>query len=215
MRSGPNASRCWRCCTVGVCWNRSASGLRSERGIIDAWCGPKPHAGGCDGDYTYTVPNQLTVAYTVSYLKRDGYLERSTSNGCYTPASDTSIYDALGQRIAVQQTEQLPGGTTSALARVFGYDGDNQILGRTDGTVSGTGSSATFAALAGGTTANPDAEAPPRYVKVAAMTDEYLAAEGRPAALVRRVTGAISAPHETQRLTAGGKTGFHALTAPR
>ena len=125
----------------------------------------------------------------------------------------TSIYDALGQRIAVQQTEQLPGGTTSALARVFGYDGDNQILGRTDGTVSGTGSSATFAALAGGTTANPDAEAPPRYVKVAALTDEYLAAEGRPAALVRRVTGAISAPHETQRLAAGGKTDFHASVA--
>ncbi len=156
-------------------------------GIVEAWCGPKPHVGGCDGDYTYTVPNQLTVAYTVSYLKRDGYLEKSTSGtvvnqsgsgGTYTPAADTSLYDALGQRIAVQQTEQLPGGTTSALARVFGYDGDNQILGRTDGTVDA--STGAFTALAGATTANPDALAPQHYVKAAAMTDEYLAAAGPP-----------------------------------
>ena len=80
----------------------------------------------------------------------------------------------------MQQTAQLPGGTTSALARVFGYDGDNQILGRTDGTVSGTGASATFTALSGSTATNPDALAPQHYVKVAAMTDEYLAAAGPP-----------------------------------
>ena len=82
----------------------------------------------------------------------------------YAPATDTSIYDALGQRIAVQQTEQLPGGTVSSTTRVFSYDGDGQILSRTDGTVSGTGTSATFTALSGATTANPDALAPQHYV---------------------------------------------------
>ena len=62
----------------------------------------------------------------------------------------------------MQQTAQLPGGTTSALARVFGYDGDNQILGRTDGTVDA--STGAFTALSGATTANPDALAPQHYV---------------------------------------------------
>ena len=62
----------------------------------------------------------------------------------------------------MQQTEQLPGGTTSALARVFSYDGDNQILGRTDGTVDPT--TQAFTALSGATPANPDALAPQHYV---------------------------------------------------
>jgi hypothetical protein len=61
----------------------------------------------------------------------------------YAPATDTLIYDALGQRVAVQQTEQL-GTTVSSTTRVFSYDGDGQILSRRDGTVSGTGTSATF-----------------------------------------------------------------------
>ena len=134
--------------------------------------------------YSYTVPNQFTATYTVSYLKRDGYLEQATAGSSsttgYTPATDTSLYDTLGQRVAVQQTEQLSSGTVSSTTRVYSYDGGGQILGRTDGTVSGTGSSATFTALAGGTTANPDALAPQHYVKVAAMTDEYSAAAGPP-----------------------------------
>ena len=118
--------------------------------------------------YSYTVPNQFTATYTVSYLKRDGYLEQATAGSSsttgYTPATDTSLYDTLGQRIAVQQTEQLSSGTVSSTTRVYSYDGDGQILGRTDGTVSGSGSSATFTALAGATTANPDALAPQHYV---------------------------------------------------
>ena len=77
----------------------------------------------------------------------------------YAPATDTSIYDALGQRIAVQQTEQL-GTTVSSTTRVFSYDGDGQILSRRDGTVSG----GVFTALSGSTTANPDAMAPQHYV---------------------------------------------------
>ncbi len=77
----------------------------------------------------------------------------------YAPATDTSIYDALGQRVAVQQTEQL-GTTVSSTTRVFSYDGDGQILSRRDGTVSG----GVFTALSGSTTANPDAAAPQHYV---------------------------------------------------
>jgi hypothetical protein len=80
----------------------------------------------------------------------------------------------------VQQTEQLSSGTVSSTTRVYSYDGGGQILGRTDGTVSGTGVSATFTALSGSTATNPDALAPQHYVKVAAMTDEYLAAAGPP-----------------------------------
>jgi hypothetical protein len=68
--------------------------------------------------YSYTVPNQFTATYTVSYLKRDGYLEQATTGSSsttgYTPATDTSLYDTLGQRIAVQQTEQLSSGTVSS-----------------------------------------------------------------------------------------------------
>ncbi|MHB8310006.1 MAG: hypothetical protein ACYDCY_06285 [Metallibacterium sp.] len=83
--------------------------------------------------YSYTVPNQFTAIYTVSYLKRDGYLEQATAGSGYTPATDTSLPDTLGQRIAVQQTEQLFSGTVSATTRVYSYDGEGQILGRTDG----------------------------------------------------------------------------------
>ena len=121
------------------------------------------------------------MAYQVRYLKRDGYLEQSTTAPTppsgYAPATDTSLYDTLGQRVAVQQTEQ-PGTTVSSTTRVYSYDGGGQILGRTDGTVDA--STGAFTTLAGATTANPDAEVPPRYVKVAAMTDEYLAAAGPP-----------------------------------
>ncbi len=67
----------------------------------------------------------------------------------------------LGQRIAVQQTEQL-GTTVSSTTRVFSYDGGGQILSRTDGTVDPT--TQAFTALSGATTANPDAMAPQHYV---------------------------------------------------
>ncbi|MDE2343520.1 MAG: LysM peptidoglycan-binding domain-containing protein, partial [Betaproteobacteria bacterium] len=48
----------------------------------------------------------------------------------------------------------------------------------TDGTVSGTGSSATFTALAGGTTANPDALAPQHYVYAEGHSIATLGANG-------------------------------------
>ena len=80
----------------------------------------------------------------------------------------------------MQQTGQLRSGMVSSTARVYSYDGGGQILGRTDGTVSGTGSSATSAPLAGATTANPEAAAPQHEAKVSAMTDECSAAAGPP-----------------------------------
>ena len=146
--------------------------------------------------YSYTVPNQFTATYTVSYLKRDGYLEQATAGSSsttgYTPATDTSLYDTLGQRVAVQQTEQLPSGTVSATTRVYSYDGDGQILGRTDGTVSGTGGSATFTALAGGTTANPDALAPQHYVYAEGHSLATLGANG-----TIQLSDGLSAPAAT------------------
>ena len=146
--------------------------------------------------YSYTVPNQFTATYTVSYLKRDGYLEQATNGSSsttgYTPATDTSLYDTLGQRVAVQQTEQLSSGTVSSTTRVYSYDGEGQILGRTDGTVSGTGSSATFTALAGGTTANPDALAPQHYVYAEGHSLATLGANG-----TIQLSDGLSAPAAT------------------
>ncbi|MHB1897830.1 MAG: hypothetical protein ACYCOY_14505, partial [Metallibacterium sp.] len=34
--------------------------------------------------YSYAVPNQFTATYTVSYLKRDGYLEQATAGSSST-----------------------------------------------------------------------------------------------------------------------------------
>ncbi|MHB8387860.1 lipase family protein, partial [Metallibacterium sp.] len=105
-----------------------------------------------------------------------------------------SLYDTLGQRIAVQQTEQLSSGTVSATTRVYSYDGGGQILGRTDGTVSGTGSSATFTALAGATTANPDALAPQHDVYAEGHGIATLGATG-----TIQLSDGLSAPAATAR----------------
>lgn len=79
--------------------------------------------------------------YTVHYLKKDGYLEQSTTGTPtavtpgYVPATDTSYYDALGRRIAVEQTSQ---GNTAAVqtTRVFAYDSAGEIVQRRSGSVS-------------------------------------------------------------------------------
>ena len=92
----------------------------------------------------------------------------------------------------MQQTEQLSSGTVSSTTRVYSYDGGGQILGRTDGTVSGTGSSATFTALAGGTTANPDALAPQHYVYAEGHSLATLGANG-----TIQLSDGLSAPAAT------------------
>ena len=77
--------------------------------------------------------------YTVSYLKKDGYLEQSTTGTAtvqgYIPATDTSYYDAFGQRTAVSQTSQGTSGAKDD-TRLFAYDTRGEILERRRGTVS-------------------------------------------------------------------------------
>lgn len=77
--------------------------------------------------------------YTVSYIKKDGYLEHSTSGTAtvegYVPATDTSYYDAFGRRTAVSQTSQGVSGAKSD-TRLFAYDTRGEILERRRGTVS-------------------------------------------------------------------------------
>ncbi|MDW2981789.1 putative Ig domain-containing protein [Rhodanobacter sp. KK11] len=90
----------------------------------------------------YDLAAARTDTYTVNYLKKDGYLERATSgsssNGNYVPATDTSYYDNLGERIAIDQHVQLPSGTVADTVRAFAFDGSGQILQRRDGTLSGS-----------------------------------------------------------------------------
>jgi len=57
---------------------------------------------------------------------------------------------------------------------VFGYDGQGEILSRTDGTLSGS----TFTALSGATTAQPDAQAPQHLVFVGTAQVATLGADG-------------------------------------
>ena len=77
--------------------------------------------------------------YTVSYLKKDGYLEQSTTGTATVqgsiPAPDTSYYDAFGQRTAVSQTSQGTSGAKDD-TRLFAYDTRGEILERRRGTVS-------------------------------------------------------------------------------
>ncbi|MHB1059978.1 MAG: LysM peptidoglycan-binding domain-containing protein, partial [Rhodanobacter sp.] len=83
-----------------------------------------------------------TDTYTVSYLKKDGYLERATagssSDSNYAPATDTSYYDNLGERLAIKQHVQLASGSIADVVRAFAFDGNGQILQRRDGTVAGS-----------------------------------------------------------------------------
>lgn len=91
------------------------------------------------------------ATYTVSYLKKDGYLEKSTSGtptvSGYIPATDTSYYDAFGRRLAVAQVSQGSDGTAKPDTRVFAYDAGGEIVQRRSGTVSGS----TFTPYSGGT----------------------------------------------------------------
>jgi len=90
----------------------------------------------------YDVTAARTDTYTVSYLKKDGYLEQATaghsSNSNYVPATDTSYYNDLGERISIDQHVQLSSGTIADTVRAFAFDGNGQILQRRDGTVSGS-----------------------------------------------------------------------------
>jgi YD repeat-containing protein len=98
--------------------------------------------------YSYNqpaVPQASTAygaTYTVNYIKKDGYLEQSTTGtptvSGYVPATDTSYYDAFGNRIVVSQTSQSNAGAAQNVTRVFAYNAAGEILERRTGVVSGS-----------------------------------------------------------------------------
>lgn len=83
-------------------------------------------------------------AYTVSYLKKDDYLEKATAGVNITgtanvrPTTDQSVYDNRGNRIAIAQQVQYQDGAVADVVRVFAYDGSGQIITRRDGTADGS-----------------------------------------------------------------------------
>ena len=80
--------------------------------------------------------------YTVTYLKKDSYLESATSGQNVSntpdvrPSTDESYYNIRGERVAIAQHTQYAGGTVADTVRVFAYDGNGQIVLRRDGTSS-------------------------------------------------------------------------------
>ncbi|WP_221437774.1 putative Ig domain-containing protein [Rhodanobacter sp. A1T4] len=97
--------------------------------------------------YVQNAPQGTTTGafganYTVSYLKKDGYLQQSTAGtptvSGYVPATDTTYYDAFGRTIAVAQTSQSNSGAAQNTTRAYAYDTAGQILEERSGTISGT-----------------------------------------------------------------------------
>jgi YD repeat-containing protein len=98
--------------------------------------------------YNYNQPAvpQATPAYganyVVNYIKKDGYLEQSTTGtptvSGYVPATDTSYYDAFGNRIVVSQSSQTNAGAPQNTTRVFAYNASGEILERRTGATSGS-----------------------------------------------------------------------------
>ena len=94
--------------------------------------------------YQYRTNGSRLDQYTVTYLKKDGYLQAQTSGQNVSqlenvrPATDESYYNARGERIAIAQHTQYAYGTVADTVRVFAYDGNGQIISRRDGTASGS-----------------------------------------------------------------------------
>lgn len=94
--------------------------------------------------YQYRDAVGRVDAYTVSYLKKDDYLEKSTAGVNITgtanvrPTTDQSVYDNRGNRIAIAQQVQYQDGAVADVVRVFAYDGSGQIITRRDGTADGS-----------------------------------------------------------------------------
>ncbi|MET4674915.1 YD repeat-containing protein [Luteibacter sp. PvP120] len=93
--------------------------------------------------YRYQNSANRIDQYTVTYLKKDDYLESATSGQNISntpnvrPATDESYYNVRGERVAIAQHTQYAGGTVADTVRVFAYDGNGQIVSRRDGTASG------------------------------------------------------------------------------
>jgi len=94
--------------------------------------------------YQYRENSTRLDQYTVTYLKKEGYLEAATSGvnvsnlANVRPATDESYYSVRGERIAIAQHTQYAYGTVADTVRVFSYDGNGQIITRRDGTASGS-----------------------------------------------------------------------------
>jgi YD repeat-containing protein len=94
--------------------------------------------------YQYETGTTRTDQYTVSYLKKDTYLEAATvgqnssSNSDVRTATDQSYYNAFGDRIAIVQHTQYAYGTVQDQVRLFAADGRGQIINRRDGTANGS-----------------------------------------------------------------------------
>jgi LysM repeat protein len=91
--------------------------------------------------YQMRTGNTRTDQYTVTYLRKEGYLEAATSGQNISgttnvvPVTDQSVYDRRGNRVAVVQHTQYAGGSNVAdTLRSFAYDGNGQIISRRDGT---------------------------------------------------------------------------------
>lgn len=94
--------------------------------------------------YQYRDAVGRVDAYTVSYIKKDDYLEKATAGVNITgtanvrPTTDQSVYDNRGNRIAIAQQVQYQDGAVADVVRVFAYDGNGQIITRRDGTADGS-----------------------------------------------------------------------------
>ena len=91
--------------------------------------------------HQYAVQGQggFDASYTVSYLKKEGYLEQATgattTTQYYQPATDSSYYDRYGNRVRVTQELTHSDGSGYAVQRLFQDDMQGQILSRLDGSI--------------------------------------------------------------------------------
>ncbi|MGC1549571.1 MAG: C2 family cysteine protease, partial [Rhodanobacter sp.] len=101
-----------------------------------------------DGDvvaYQYRDNTGRIDQYTVTYLRKDTYLQSVTSgiNVSDTPnvqpATDQTIYDTRGNEVALEQHTEDPYGALADTIHVFAYNGDGEIIERQDGTGTATG----------------------------------------------------------------------------
>ncbi|WP_343821154.1 LysM peptidoglycan-binding domain-containing protein [Dyella marensis] len=94
--------------------------------------------------YQYRDAGGRVDQYTITYLRKDSYLEAATTGQNISntpnvrPTTDESYYDSRGNRVAIAQHTQYAGGTVRDTVRVFGYDGNGQIVSRRDGTANGS-----------------------------------------------------------------------------
>ncbi|RUL72743.1 LysM peptidoglycan-binding domain-containing protein [Dyella choica] len=107
--------------------------------------GPNGTSGySADGDvaaYQYRDNKGRVDQYQVNYLKKDGYLQATTSGTSNTtnvqPATDQTVYNSRGNEVALEQHNEDPYGNIADTVHVFAYNGSGQIIEREDGTATG------------------------------------------------------------------------------